>query len=292
MLKHELSHDSTMIEFTKWFRTIKKPFVIANPGIGDAVMAARMASYLGTAVFHDTDTEYREKFSREFCKLINVPYFSCFKQNGKILDKIYKNQKFFHKHQITFPQFLAKKGNNVDITMKEIYDQTHGLERNQRTDKKIILICPCASNRDDHKKRYMTRNQLSKTISFANPEKNKIYLIGIDKDIGQLGHHQYCEWLNSESITKENGLKIPCSMSDFINIIGQSSHVVTMDTFLTHITSIFKIPTTVVYKYNQKNEPTISPDANDKFFLNPSWYSHIQRATYEELYSFLEKGIN
>lgn len=291
MLKHESAGKDAISNFSNWYKASKKPFIISNAGIGDIIISARIANYLGTGVFHNADIDYREKFGRSFCNLIKVPYFAANNKNKEIYDFIKSSSKFVYRMQVFVPQYLTKLGKNVDATMTEIFNQNHGFQPSPSKNKKIVLICPCASNVDPTKKRYMTKEQLKRIIELANPEKHKILLVGIEKDIAKMGMYPKCDWINTDIIKKHEGIILPSSIEKFVNTVGESSYAITTDTFLTHLTSIFNVPTTVIYKYNQKNEPMISPDPNDRFFLNPSWYKHFNRATYEELYSNLEKGL-
>jgi ADP-heptose:LPS heptosyltransferase len=293
MLKFELSNKDPIYNFERWYyRLPKKPFIISNAGIGDLIISARIAKYLNTGVFHFTNHSYRHKFGSEFCNLLNVHYFYDEMRNPVIFNQIVNNKKFNYKKHMDVPSMFRITNDHMNVKMHEILSQDHGLTKLTRNNPRTILICPCASNFDYTKKRYMTREQLEKIINLINPINYKIYLVGIRKDMDAVGHHHKCDWINTEELIRHDGPTEKIDMLKFVETVGTASMAITTDTFLTHLTGIFKIPTIVLYKYNQENEPMTHNDGNDRFFLNANWYKHFTRSTYEDLYASLEKGIH
>lgn len=293
MLKFELLSKNPIYNFERWYdRLPKKPFIMSNAGIGDIIMSTRIAKYLNTGVFHFTNHDYRLKFGSQFCNLLNVNYFCNEIRNPIVHNHITNNKKFNYIKHMDVPIMFRTSNSNMDAKMHEILSQEHGFTKLTKKDPRTILICPCASNFDYTKKRYMNRDQLTKIINLINPEIYKIYLVGIRKDMDSVGHHPWCDWINTEEIIRYNGPTEKIDMLKFFETVGTASMAITTDTFLTHVTGIFKIPTIVLYKYNHINEPMTQNDGNDRFFLNANWYKHFTRSTYEDLYASLEKGIN
>lgn len=193
-------------------------------------------------------------------------------------------------HQFDFHKHI--EGNNKDEIMSEIYMMNHGFVKQENCDPNVVFICPMSStNKDLVTRRFMEKSFLHSVVQKLLKKRNKVYLVGIEKDIEEYGYLQNCEWINTNYIMRSHNDKEDINMKKFMQMVANAKFVISAPTFFPIMSSMLSVPTLTLHRYNKNNIPMTS-SSKDNFgvhFYNTKWFKTLKMYRCQEILKYLER---
>jgi hypothetical protein len=277
-------------EFDFWYgNTSNKKFIMPNDGIGDLIICANFAKYTGMGVLHFTQNDYRYEFSKEFCQLINVPYFYIYNIDNIKKNNMIKNLKYNKILQFDIMKYFPEQEKN--IIMQKIFMQDHGLKKEKSNNQnKTAFICPNGSHSTTNiVKRSMEKNQLNYIIKKLKEKNFDIYIVGVEKDMNIYNHLSDCKWINTKFIIDSNNKKTDICMRTFFEMVSVADLSITVPTSFHCISNMLGVKTLTIHRFNMQNIPLINRNDNySNFFANNQWYKNGTNVSYPEVYEYIE----
>jgi hypothetical protein len=273
--------------FNSWYNCLQnKEFIYSNEGIGDTVISVNFAKHRNTGIIRYYDNDYRNKFIDEYCKLIGVSYYLI---DRKETDAIIKNNNYKKIYQFNFHNHYNIP--NKDEIMSSIYMMNHGFIKQNDCNPNTIFICPMGStNIDMRNRRFMDKNYFYPMVENLIRKNNKIYFVGIEKDIQEYGFIDGTKWINTNYIIHNSNDKEKINISTFLQMVANAKLAIAAPTSFPLISSMFAIPTLTLHRYNASNHPVTS-NGNDNFhyhFYNTKWYKTLRMVSYQEIISHID----
>jgi len=269
--------------FNQWLEKLNgKEIIISNEGIGDTIICANFAKYFNKAVLRISNNKNNNIFCKDFCTLINVPYFYLSLEEKNNFNHPFIKQFQLHKY------FGIQ--NNEKI-LHQIYVQDHGFKKSTIKNKDIF-ICPNGSSVNKNKMiRSITRNDLNLIIEKLCQKKFNIWLVGLEKDISEYGCYENCNWINSNKIINNNFTQ-NINLSYFLNKVLNCNFAITVATSFEHICGMLGVNTYVLHRLDGRNNPLIKTnDDYFNFFSNSKWYKTIEKKSINELIQSIVKLV-
>jgi hypothetical protein len=280
---------SSEIESTLEQLSIKK-FIFCNHGIGDFIIASRVAKLLNCGIIQTVcnDMPYRKIFSRELANLENIKRIElplC--RNDKLSRKIKQKYESVIIHQYDSPNlYTFSKYISVDKFMKEALSTKLNINYRKKI-KNLVFVCPRGSGSDTGYRRHLLQSELDELINKLYDMGKIVILIGIEKDINFYKFDKEITWINTNEITNKNN-KTKIDLKTFLEIVSMGEAAITVNTYFHFLTNIMDCQTFVIHSVNDDNQPVITHE-NEVFFLNLNWTSNKFLATIPEILQMISK---
>ena len=275
--------------FNDWYQKLnKKPFILSNDGIGDAILSVNFAIHENTSVSKFSDNSYRDNFFQKYCRALNINHFLI---SRKDKDFALRSRNYEKILQFEYPyRFNESERNTI---MSKIYMNNHGFIKENNCDPNVVFICPMGSTNMNLKtRRFMDKNFLNEFINILLSKNNKIYLVGIDKDIEIYGFPNGCKWINTDYIIHNHLEREPINIKKYLQMVANAKLAIASPTSFPILSSMLSVPTLTLHRYNHNNIPITSSNMRDNFcshFYNINWFKTLRMMRYQEIRNYIKR---
>ena len=302
VIKHQ-NNDEIQLLFKKVNSFFNKDCsaYMAIGGIGDLllVLASCYDQKNPKVLFLSNDPN--NKFASDFFKFFNVKFLMHRNIAGlssfKLLYRYFINMPIF-KTSAHLPDDL-NYGDWIDVEKYKPRIRTNTnwdsyIEKKRWFKEKYVIICPCGSTKELHKKRYLS-NEEYKLIMLEFLKRNyKIITTSHEADISLYGlfPNKNCVWMTNDKIINYDGTFTNIDLKEFLQISYNSDCCISVDTyFKTLILLLNKEVLVIKSKYDGKYNENDFIDPSDKIFLNENIWTKLKTYKFEDLLFVLKNYL-